>query len=63
MTAQALRYQDVDTLAVLDNRAGTYSKLGQYDQALRDARQMIKKDKSDERVRPDQDEPESTILF
>jgi F-box/TPR repeat protein Pof3 len=52
--AQALRYQDVDVLAVLDNRAGTYSKLGQHDQALRDARQMIKKDKNDERVRTGQ---------
>ncbi|KAG2419788.1 hypothetical protein HFD88_004584 [Aspergillus terreus] len=46
---EALRYRDVDVLAVLDNRAGTYSKLGQHDQALRDARQMIKKDKNDER--------------
>ncbi|KAL4897454.1 hypothetical protein BDV59DRAFT_167756 [Aspergillus ambiguus] len=46
---EALGFKDVDVLTVLDNRAGTYSKLAQYDQALRDARQMIKTDKDDER--------------
>lgn len=37
-------------LGILDNRAATYTKLGQYDRALKDARHMIKNDKQDERV-------------
>lgn len=39
-----------DSVAILDNRAATYTKLTKYDLALRDARHMIKKDKNDERV-------------
>ncbi|KAL2830097.1 hypothetical protein BJY01DRAFT_261042 [Aspergillus pseudoustus] len=46
---QALKCPDVDALSVLDNRAATYTKLLQYDQALKDSRQMIKHDKQDER--------------
>ncbi|KAF9886425.1 hypothetical protein FE257_011457 [Aspergillus nanangensis] len=46
---ETLKFKDVDLLGVLDNRAATYSKLAQYDRALRDARQMIKRDKQDER--------------
>lgn len=48
---QALKCPDVDALSVLDNRAATYTKLLRYEQALKDARQMIKQDKQDERVR------------
>lgn len=48
---QALKCPDVDALSVLDNRAATYTKLLWYEQALKDARQMIKRDKQDERVR------------
>ncbi|KAB8227434.1 Leucine Rich Repeat domain protein [Aspergillus alliaceus] len=46
---EALNMKDADHLGILDNRAATYTKLGQYDRALKDARQMIKKDKQDER--------------
>ncbi|KAL2808939.1 hypothetical protein BJX63DRAFT_13792 [Aspergillus granulosus] len=46
---QALKCPGVDALSVLDNRAATYTKLLQYDQALKDSRQMIKHDKQDER--------------
>ncbi|KAI9368288.1 hypothetical protein BJX61DRAFT_231355 [Aspergillus egyptiacus] len=46
---EALKCPDVDALSVLDNRAATYTKLLRYDQALKDARQMIKRDKHDER--------------
>ncbi|KAL4930520.1 Leucine Rich Repeat domain protein [Aspergillus undulatus] len=46
---QALRCPDVDALSVYDNRAATYTKLLRFDQALKDARQMIKQDKKDER--------------
>ncbi|RMJ27336.1 hypothetical protein PHISP_01783 [Aspergillus sp. HF37] len=38
-----------DPVTVLDSRAATYTKLVQYDLALRDARHMIKRDKNDER--------------
>lgn len=47
---QALSKKDADYVGILDNRAATYSKLAQYDLALRDARHMIKRDKLDERV-------------
>ncbi|KAE8377462.1 hypothetical protein BDV26DRAFT_213719 [Aspergillus bertholletiae] len=46
---EALHSRDADFLGILDNRAATYAKLGQYDRALKDTRQMIKKDKQDER--------------
>ncbi|KAL5334847.1 hypothetical protein BJX70DRAFT_376856 [Aspergillus crustosus] len=46
---EALKCPDVDALSVLDNRAATYTKLLRYDQALKDARQMIKRNKQDER--------------
>ncbi|KAL4954897.1 hypothetical protein BDW69DRAFT_131469 [Aspergillus filifer] len=46
---EALRCPDVDALSVLDNRAATYTKLLQYEQSLKDARQMIKRDKKDDR--------------
>lgn len=39
-----------DAVGILDNRAATYCKLGNFDLALRDAKQMIKTDRSDERV-------------
>ncbi|KAL2824781.1 hypothetical protein BDW59DRAFT_147079 [Aspergillus cavernicola] len=46
---EALKCPDIDALSVLDNRAATYTKLLRYDQALKDARQMIKRNKQDER--------------
>ncbi|KAB8278060.1 hypothetical protein BDV30DRAFT_204040 [Aspergillus minisclerotigenes] len=46
---EALNSKDADLLGILDNRAATYTKLGQYDRALKDARHMIKNDKQDER--------------
>lgn len=49
MKMQALR-KSPDSVAVLDNRAATYTKLTKYDLALRDARHMIKNDRNDERV-------------
>lgn len=42
--------KDADAIGILDNRAATYCKLEQYDQARRDAKHMIKKGKEDERV-------------
>lgn len=49
---QALREaEDVaEHIGILDNRAAAYSKLAQHDLALRDARQMIKRDKLDAKV-------------
>ncbi|KAL1848762.1 hypothetical protein Plec18170_007773 [Paecilomyces lecythidis] len=47
---QSLRMKLPDAIGILDNRAATYCKLGNFDLALRDAKQMIKTDKSDERV-------------
>lgn len=41
----------MDTIGILDNRCATYCKLEQYDLARRDAKQMIKTAKDDERVR------------
>ncbi|PLB49609.1 hypothetical protein P170DRAFT_510138 [Aspergillus steynii IBT 23096] len=46
---EALSVNDANHLDILDNRAATYTKLAQYDRALRDSRQMIKKDKHDYR--------------
>ncbi|KAL2864918.1 Leucine Rich Repeat domain protein [Aspergillus lucknowensis] len=46
---EALKCPEADIVSVLDNRAATYTKLLRYDQALKDARQMIKRDKQDER--------------
>ncbi|KAJ5175624.1 uncharacterized protein N7482_001501 [Penicillium canariense] len=46
---EALRQPNVDVIGVLDNRSATFCKLEQYDQARRDAKQMIKKAKDDER--------------
>jgi len=37
-------------MGILDNRAATYCKLEQYDQARRDAKHMIKQAQDDERV-------------
>lgn len=39
-----------DPVGILDNRAATYCKLENLDFALRDAKQMIKTDRCDERV-------------
>lgn len=47
---QALLQKGADTVGLLDNRAATYCKLEQYDQARRDARNMIKQGKEDDRV-------------
>ncbi|KAJ9289350.1 hypothetical protein DTO021C3_3176 [Paecilomyces variotii] len=47
--SQALRMKLPDAVGILDNRAATYCKLGNFDLALRDAKQMIKTDRSDER--------------
>ncbi|KAI2792023.1 hypothetical protein POX_b02055 [Penicillium oxalicum] len=46
---EALRQPNVDTIGILDNRSATYCKLEQYDLARRDAKQMIKNFKDDER--------------
>ncbi|KAJ5128369.1 hypothetical protein N7526_006535 [Penicillium atrosanguineum] len=46
---EALNVKDADAIGILDNRAATYCKLEQYDQARRDAKHMIKKGKEDER--------------
>ncbi|THC98714.1 hypothetical protein EYZ11_001777 [Aspergillus tanneri] len=46
---EALRAKDANHLGILDNRAATYAKLAQYDRALRDAKQMIKSHKQDDR--------------
>lgn len=45
-----MRKKDADYIGVLDNRAATYTKLAQYDLALSDSRQIIRRDKHDERV-------------
>lgn len=37
-------------LTVLDGRSAAHSKLAQHDLVLRDTKQMIKRDKNDERV-------------
>lgn len=47
---QALNQKGADTVSLLDNRAATYCKHEQYDQARRDARSMIKQGKEDDRV-------------
>ncbi|KAH8431145.1 Leucine Rich Repeat domain protein [Aspergillus melleus] len=46
---EALTVKDANHLDILDVRAATYTKLAQYDRALRDSRLMIKKDKQDYR--------------
>ncbi|KAJ5108681.1 hypothetical protein N7456_005356 [Penicillium angulare] len=46
---EALTHKSSDAIGVLDNRAATYCKLEQYEQARRDARHMIKKASQDER--------------
>ncbi|KAJ5632150.1 hypothetical protein N7490_008489 [Penicillium lividum] len=46
---EALNQRDADTIGILDNRAATYCKLENYDQARRDSRHMIKKANQDER--------------
>ncbi|KAJ5096322.1 hypothetical protein NUU61_005678 [Penicillium alfredii] len=51
---QALNQQDVDIIGILDNRAAAYSKLGQHDQARRDARQMIKRSRAQRVPLPDE---------
>lgn len=40
----------MDSIGIWDNRSATYCKLEQYDQARRDAKQMIKTAKDDERA-------------
>ncbi|KAL2003061.1 hypothetical protein VTN02DRAFT_5139 [Thermoascus thermophilus] len=47
--SQALKRRPADPVGILDNRAATYCKLGNLDSALRDAKQMIKTDRCDER--------------
>ena len=47
---QALQLKLPDTLGILDNRAATFSKLGQLEPALRDGRRMVKTDSKDGRV-------------
>lgn len=46
---EALSQRDADAMGILDNRAATYCKLEQYDQARRDAKHMIKQAQDDER--------------
>ncbi|KAJ5580189.1 uncharacterized protein N7459_006174 [Penicillium hispanicum] len=46
---EALKQKDADAIGILDNRAATYCKLENYDQARRDTRHMIKNGKEDER--------------
>ncbi|KAL1964522.1 hypothetical protein VTN77DRAFT_6819 [Rasamsonia byssochlamydoides] len=46
---QALESNSTDALGVLDNRSATWCKLGNFERALRDAKEMIQKDRLDER--------------
>ncbi|KAJ5225063.1 hypothetical protein N7468_006288 [Penicillium chermesinum] len=46
---EALSQQDGDKIGILDNRCAALCKLEKYDQALRDARLIIKSRKEDER--------------
>ncbi|KAE8351867.1 hypothetical protein BDV28DRAFT_10935 [Aspergillus coremiiformis] len=46
---EALSMKGADHIGILDNRAATYTKLGQNDRAIKDAKQMIRNDKQDER--------------
>ncbi|KAJ5935742.1 hypothetical protein N7466_005289 [Penicillium verhagenii] len=46
---EALKQRDADAIGILDNRAATFCKLEDYDQARRDSRHMIKKASQDER--------------
>lgn len=47
---QALKEKNGDVMGILDSRAAAHSKLLHHDLALRDTKQMIKREKSDERV-------------
>ncbi|PWY94026.1 F-box domain protein [Aspergillus sclerotioniger CBS 115572] len=44
---EALHCKGADVMGILDNRVATYIKLKQYDRALTDSRQMIKRDEKD----------------
>ncbi|RAK99362.1 Leucine Rich Repeat domain protein [Aspergillus ibericus CBS 121593] len=44
---EALHCKGADVMSILDNRVATYIKLKQYDRALQDSRQMIKRDEKD----------------
>ncbi|KAF7594397.1 hypothetical protein BBP40_009378 [Aspergillus hancockii] len=46
---EALKVKGADYLGILDNRAASYIKLCQHDRALKDAKQMIRRDRQDER--------------
>ncbi|GLA69409.1 hypothetical protein AtubIFM55763_009361 [Aspergillus tubingensis] len=46
---EALSCKGADVMSILDNRAATYIKLTQYDRALNDSRQMIRRDTKDGR--------------
>ncbi|PYH97510.1 F-box domain protein [Aspergillus ellipticus CBS 707.79] len=46
---EALSCKGADVMTILDNRAATYIKLTQYDRALNDSRQMIRRDTKDGR--------------
>lgn len=47
---QALKFKSPDPSEILDHRAATYCQLGDFELALRDARQIIQKNRQDERV-------------
>ncbi|PYI08146.1 F-box domain protein [Aspergillus sclerotiicarbonarius CBS 121057] len=44
---EALHCKGADVMGILDNRVATYIKLKQYDRALQDSRQMIKRDEKE----------------
>ncbi|PYI36756.1 RNI-like protein [Aspergillus indologenus CBS 114.80] len=46
---EALSCKKADVMSILDNRAATYIKLAQYDRALTDSRNMVRKDTKDGR--------------
>ncbi|PWY79233.1 F-box domain protein [Aspergillus heteromorphus CBS 117.55] len=46
---EALSCKGADVMSILDNRAATYIKLTQYERALNDTRQMIRRDTKDGR--------------
>ncbi|OJK01465.1 hypothetical protein ASPACDRAFT_116226 [Aspergillus aculeatus ATCC 16872] len=46
---EALSCKKADVMSILDNRAATYIKLAQYDRALADSRNMVRKDTKDGR--------------
>jgi F-box/TPR repeat protein Pof3 len=47
---QVLKMNLQDPCRSLDTRAAAYCKLGDFELALRDAKQILRRDKSDERV-------------